>query len=108
MCIKRNNNIWCVYVLKCRHNYLYIGITNNLEGRLKKHKKGTGSKFVRAWRPFELVKVISCKDGSEARSLEYRLKRLKRSKKVEILGINLGNSVNKVRQSKHFIRRTHA
>lgn len=85
------NNNWCVYVLKCRNNYLYIGITNNLKRRLKEHEQGTGSKFVRAWRPFELAKVILCKDGTEARKLEYKMKRLKRDKKVEILDLGFDN-----------------
>lgn len=57
------SDIWCVYVLKCRNNYLYIGMTNNIEKRLKAHSEGAGSKFVRTWRPFELVRVISCMDG---------------------------------------------
>ncbi len=78
---------WCVYVLRCRNNYLYIGMTNNIEKRLKEHDNGTGSKFVRTWRPFKLVKVISCKDSTEARKLEYRLKRLKRDDKLRILEI---------------------
>lgn len=87
---KSNNKSWCVYVLKCRNNYLYIGMTNNLEKRLKEHENGTGSKFVRSWRPFELAKVISCKDGKEARSLEYQLKKLKRDRKLETLGLTIG------------------
>jgi len=82
-----NNNGWCVYVLKCRKNYLYIGITNDLDARMKAHANGTGSKFVRAWRPFELVKVLSCKDGREARQTEYRLKKMKRDKKLGVLDI---------------------
>lgn len=85
----KSDNSWCVYVLKCRNNYLYIGITNNLERRLKEHKQGTGSKFVRTWRPFELAKVIPCKDGIEARKLEYRMKRLKRDKKLESLELKI-------------------
>ncbi|MGE5893848.1 MAG: GIY-YIG nuclease family protein [bacterium] len=80
---------WCVYVLRCRNNYLYIGLTNNLEKRLHQHGQGRGSKFVRAWRPFELMKTIPCKNASEARSLEYRLKRLKRDRKIEVLGLRI-------------------
>jgi putative endonuclease len=80
---------WCVYVLKCRNNYLYIGCTNNLERRLKEHENGTGSKFVRAWRPFVLVKAIPCSNGREARQMEYRLKRMKRCKKIETLGLRV-------------------
>jgi len=78
---------WCVYVLKCRKNYLYIGITNDLDNRMKAHANGTGSKFVRAWRPFELVKTIECKDGKEARQIEYQLKQMKRHRKEKYFGL---------------------
>lgn len=80
-----NSGPWCVYVLRCRNNSLYIGITNNLEKRIEKHKLGIGSKFVRSWRPFELVKTIPCKNAEEARRQEYDLKRLTRKKKIEVL-----------------------
>lgn len=83
----KNQNVWCVYVLSCRNSYLYIGITNNLTKRLAAHEKGTGSKFVRSQRPFKLLKPIYCKDESEARRLEYGLKKLKRRDKFEALGI---------------------
>ena len=80
-----NSGPWCVYALRCRNNSLYIGMTNNLEKRLEKHKLGIGSKFVRSWRPFELVKTIPCKNAGEARRLEFDLKRLTRKKKIEVL-----------------------
>lgn len=84
---RSTNGNWCVYALKCRNESLYIGVTNNIEKRLKAHSEGTGSKFVRTWRPFELVKIISCRDGTEARKLEYELKRLKRVEKLRVLEI---------------------
>ncbi len=83
------NSSWCVYVLRCRNNLLYIGITNNLDKRLSEHERGTGSKFVRSRRPFELVKTIPCSNGGEARRLEYSLKSLKRNKKIEALGLEV-------------------
>lgn len=86
-----NKGTWCVYVLKCRNDYLYIGVTNDLDARMKAHANGTGSKFVRAWKPFELVKVIPCADGREARSLEYKLKRMKRDKKIAFFGLEATN-----------------
>lgn len=76
---------WCVYVLRCRNNSLYIGMTNNLEKRIEKHTLGTGSKFVRSWKPFELLKTIPCNSAGEARRLECDLKRLTRKKKIEVL-----------------------
>ena len=78
---------WCVYVLRCRNDALYTGITNNLAKRLREHEKGTGSKFVRAWSPFELVKVIPCSEASEARKLECFIKGLTRQRKLEYLGL---------------------
>jgi predicted GIY-YIG superfamily endonuclease/ribonuclease HI len=82
-----NSAPWCVYVLRCRNDSLYIGITNNLENRIEKHRLGIGSKFVRSWRPFELVKTIPCENAGEARKLEYELKGLTREKKIEALGL---------------------
>jgi ribonuclease HI len=84
-----NSGPWCVYVLRCRNNSLYIGMTNNLEKRIEKHKLGIGSKFVRSWRPFELVKTIPCKNAGEARRLEYDLKKLTREKKIEVLELRM-------------------
>ena len=84
------HDTWCVYVLNCRGNYLYIGLTNNIDRRLKDHERGRGSKFVRSKLPFELLKIIPCKNASEARSLESTLKRLNRSKKIELLDLTIG------------------
>ena len=84
-----NSGPWCVYALRCRNNSLYVGMTNNLEKRIEKHKLGIGSKFVRSWRPFELVKTIPCKNAEEARRTEYYLKRLTRKKKIEVLGLRM-------------------
>ncbi|MHB8881190.1 MAG: GIY-YIG nuclease family protein [Thermodesulfovibrionales bacterium] len=77
-------------MLQCRNASLYIGMTTDLEKRLKQHELGKGSKYVRAWKPFELLKTISCKDAGEARRLEYELKRLPRRKKIEVLELFLG------------------
>jgi predicted GIY-YIG superfamily endonuclease len=86
---KTRGGEWCVYVLNCRNGSLYIGITNDLAQRLKQHERGKGSKYVRSWRPFELVKTICCKDAGEARRLEYDLKRLMRKEKIVALGLGI-------------------
>jgi putative endonuclease len=78
---------WCIYALRCRNDYIYIGSTNNLERRIEEHRRGTGSKFVRAHLPFELVRVIPCGDSHMARSIESHLKQLRRNKKLVALGL---------------------
>ena len=82
-------------MLSCRNSYLYIGMTNDLEKRLAAHEKGTGSKFVRSQRPFKLLKAIYCKDESEARKLEYSLKKLRRRDKFKVLGIEYSDVLRK-------------
>lgn len=85
--MKERDEGWCVYALQCRKKYIYIGSTNNLRRRLEEHRRGTGSKFVRAHLPFELVRVIACKDVHAARTMEHRLKQLRRDKKLIALGL---------------------
>ena len=94
-----NDGIWCVYVLCCSNKYLYIGITSNIRKRLNAHNNGTGSKFVRSRRPFELMKVVLCNDEREARKLEYHLKKLKRREKFTELGIEYFDAQRKLSSS---------
>lgn len=85
--MERSNkhSMWCIYILRCRNNYLYIGMTNNLPKRLTAHDRGKGSKFVFSRRPFELMKVIYCRDERSARRFESGLKKLRRSDKFTAL-----------------------
>lgn len=54
-------------------NYLYVGLTNNLEERLKRHNTGT-NKTTAPYRPFKLVYTESCIERVEARKREKYLK----------------------------------
>lgn len=76
---------WVLYILSCRGNRLYTGISNDLEGRLRAHREGRGSKFVRAFKPFELVGTVACKNGTEARMLECRVKKMRKADKVAFI-----------------------
>ena len=76
---------WVLYILNCRGDRLYTGISNNLLGRLEAHKKGTGSKFVRAFSPFALAGVVPCKNGTEARKLECKVKKMRKREKLDFL-----------------------
>ena len=74
---------WQVYILKCQDGSLYTGVTNNIEKRMKTHKSGNGSKYVKIKGFKELLKSKFCKDKSEACKYEYQIKQLTRSKKLE-------------------------
>lgn len=78
---------WCVYLLRCKKGYLYIGITNNLDKRLKAHHAGKGAKFTKAYSPCEILSLRRCETKSEALKLEYKLKQLKQADKYKAFGL---------------------
>jgi putative endonuclease len=77
--------VYYVYMLRCRDNSLYTGITNDLEGRINKHSEGKAAKYTRARLPVKLVYLESSESKSEALKREYQLKKLSKQKKEQIV-----------------------
>lgn len=66
--------IYYVYALKSlKHNYIYVGLTNNLERRIKQHNQGK-ERTTRAYKPFKVIKTYSFGSRQEARNFEKYLK----------------------------------
>lgn len=76
--------MYILYILRCKNNALYTGITNNLEARLKKHASGKGSKYVWANMPFKLVYTEELPDKITALKREFEVKQFTKEEK-EIL-----------------------
>ena len=72
---------WFVYMIKCDDNTIYTGISNNLKKRLDTHKKGNGSKYVRARLPFKLIYTEECQSRSIAIKREIEIKKLDKKNK---------------------------
>lgn len=53
--------------------YIYVGLTNNLERRIKEHNSGN-NRTTKPYRPFKLIYSEECKDRIEARKREKYLK----------------------------------
>lgn len=71
-------NNYSVYLLIHPTKISYIGITNNIERRIKQHNKilKGGAKFTTRKSPFwRLKKIINNLTKSEACILEYKLKK---------------------------------
>ena len=63
-----------VYAIRSySRNYIYIGLTNNLEDRLNRHNKGW-EKTTRAYAPFKLIYSEDFNDRKSARQREKYLK----------------------------------
>ena len=78
---------WFLYVVQCSDGTLYTGITTDIERRIREHNESKrGAKYTSRRRPVKLVYSVAYKDRSEAQREEYKFKRLKRTKKLKIIG----------------------
>jgi putative endonuclease len=85
--------MFTVYALKSlSHNFIYVGMTENLEERLRRHNNGY-NKSTKRFAPFELVYSEKCESGEAARTREKYFKttsgkrflRSLRTKKIMII-----------------------
>jgi len=74
---KLNKKDWYVYILQCKNNTLYTGVTNDLTKRMKTHEIGKGSKYVKAKGFKQLLKFKKCESKVDAHKKEYEIKQLK-------------------------------
>jgi putative endonuclease len=80
------STMYYVYILASRrYGTLYIGVTNSLRARLKQHRNGEGSEFVKTYGVHRLVYVETYERADEAISREKQLKRWKRDWKIELI-----------------------
>lgn len=80
------NNSWKVYIVQCADSSLYCGITNNIDQRLYHHNNTKkGAKYTRARRPVVLAWSCNVESRSKASKLEYKIKKLKRNRKLKII-----------------------
>jgi len=76
---------WFLYILECRDETLYTGVTNDIPKRLAKHNAGKGAKYTRSRRPCRLVYSERHKNESAARRREHEIKRWRRDKKLTLI-----------------------
>lgn len=78
------NLIWHVYIVQCKDNKLYTGITSDLNRRLAEHNSGHGGHFTKFRNPVKLVYCQEVLNRSEALKREAEIKKLSRSEKIEL------------------------
>jgi len=79
--------MYFVYILRTSSNTLYIGQTNNLEKRIKEHRKkaSKSARYVKYFSSFNLVYSEIYLTRKEAMQREAQLKRWSRSKKEALI-----------------------
>lgn len=75
---------WYVYIIQCRDNTLYTGITNNLKRRIQDHNSGNGCRYTRYRRPVKLIHSEEFPTKVEALKREAYIKRLTRQTKLAL------------------------
>lgn len=78
-------NTWYLYILRCKDDTLYTGITTDVEKRLEAHRCGKGAKYTRGRAPLELVYREVCGTHSEALKRELEIKNKSRMEKMALI-----------------------
>ena len=79
--------MYFVYIIRCDDNSLYTGITNDLERRINEHftKSPRAAAYTKSRNVVSLEAVWQAENRSDASKLEYRIKKLSKSKKEELI-----------------------
>ena len=78
-----------VYILRCSDKSLYIGVTTDLELRLREHNEGLGASYTFKRRPVEMIYSEPFESTAAARARERQLKRWTRVKKESLIAGHL-------------------
>lgn len=81
-----HENEWFIYILRCRDNSLYTGVTTDCERRLHEHNHTTrGAKYTRSRRPATLAYQEAATSRSAAQRREAEIKRLSAAQKEQLI-----------------------
>ncbi len=76
---------WQVYIILCKDNSLYTGITTDVQRRFAQHLAGTGAKYFRGHSPLRLVYLEDGHDRSSASRREAEIKKLRPEDKRRLI-----------------------
>ena len=82
-----------LYIIRCKNDSLYTGITWSLNKRIKEHNLGIGAIFTRNRRPVKIVYCEKFRTKKEAAKREKEIKGWRREKKEKLI-INFKKSLH--------------
>ena len=82
---KYKNLNYYVYLIECKDNTLYAGITTNTQRRFKEHLLGKGGAYTRSKKVKKLLYTEKCKNRSTALKREAEIKGWHRKKKLTLI-----------------------
>ncbi|MDD2646846.1 MAG: GIY-YIG nuclease family protein [Patescibacteria group bacterium] len=72
---------WFIYIVRCRDNSLYTGITIDIDKRIKDHNQGLGAHYTKTRGPVKLVYNEKHPNRSSALKKEILIKSWRRKRK---------------------------
>lgn len=78
---------WFVYLISCKNNSIYTGITTNVQRRFLEHQSQGRkcAKYLLGKSPLTLVFQQAFNSRAEALRIEHAIKKLPKTKKAEII-----------------------
>ena len=78
--------MYYVYMLRCRGDVYYTGLTVDMAHRIRMHLSGKGAKFTRSHPPEAVAALWRCGDKTAAARAEYAIKKcLTRQQKEQLI-----------------------
>ncbi len=75
---------WWLYLVRTRQGTLYAGVATDVARRLREHRDGKGSKYLRSRGPLSLAYSVELGERALALKAEARIKRLAKVEKEAI------------------------
>ena len=76
---------WSVYLVRCKDNSLYCGISNDVQKRVITHNKGKGAKYTKYRVPVVLVYCEEIGALGDALRRERQIKNMSKNKKEQMI-----------------------
>jgi putative endonuclease len=79
--------VWYLYLIRCGDGSIYTGISIDVSRRLAEHRGGRGrsARYLRGRGPLTMARKIRIGDKSTAYQLEWRVKKLSRAGKEDLI-----------------------
>lgn len=74
-----------VYLMRCRDDSIYTGITTDVARRFKEHKDGKGGAYTRAKKAVKVIHTEKFPNRSSALKRELEIKGWTRTKKMSLI-----------------------
>jgi putative endonuclease len=81
---------WYLYLIRCRDNTLYTGISTDVDRRLAQHQSegNAGSRYLKGRGPLSLVFQKKLGSRSLALKVERRVKKMSKARKEKLIKVS--------------------